>query len=97
MLDVYCGDLNVGLALLVLSIAVVLPAQLLLCFKAKSRVARLLPASAFAVLGVSFLGAAAALPGRDGLGYVILAIYAALMVLMCAVGWCIWWFANRKK
>ena len=43
MFDIWMGDIELTTAVLVFSIIVLLPIQLLLCFRIKSKVIRLLP------------------------------------------------------
>lgn len=73
-----------------LSIAVFLPIQLLLCFKAKRRMIRLLPVIILSVLTVFFLVMAVTATGWDGIGYIFLAIFISFMLLACGIGWGIW-------
>ena len=47
MFDIWMGDIELTTAVLVFSIIVLLPIQLLLCFRIKSKVIRLLPIPAF--------------------------------------------------
>lgn len=96
MFDIWSGDVNIGIILLICT-AAVLPLQLLLCFRVKSRAAQLSPLCVFALLAAAFLCFSWLLPGWDGVGYVIFAIYAALMALMCIIGWGIWAVIKRIR
>ncbi len=72
---------------LILSIAIILPCQLLLCFKIKSIILRLLPLIAFLILTVLFAVRMFTADGWDGLGYMFLAIFMAIMFAICGVCW----------
>ena len=74
-----------------------LPVQLLLCFKAKSKAIRLLPVMVLSIATIIFAVMSVAITGWDGLGYVFLAIFTGFMLLMCGMGWGIWWIVKRKK
>lgn len=87
MFDVWMGDIEVTTLVLHLSIAVFLPIQLLLCFKVKRKMLRLLPVIILSVLTAFFLIMAATATGWDGLGYIFLAIFTGLMLLACGIGW----------
>lgn len=87
MFDVWMGDIELTTFVLVFSFAVLLPLQLLLCFRVRSRVIRLLPAAVLAVLTIIFAVMAAASVGWDGLGYTFLAIFTGFMLLVCGAGW----------
>lgn len=96
VVDVWMGEVNFTVLVLVVSVAVLFPVQLLLCFKVRSLGLRLLPAVACAVLAVAMLVMAAATPGWDGIGYVFLATYGGFLLFACGVGWGIWALVNRQ-
>lgn len=97
MFDIWLGDINLTVLILVLSVVLVLPIQTLLCFKARSRTIRLLPVLIFFAFAVIFLILNLFTPGWNGLGYLILAIYAVFLMLMCGIGWGIWAIGNVIK
>ena len=90
MFDVWMGDIELTTAVLIFSIVVLLPIQLLLCFKVKSRAIRLLPVILLSIPTIIFTVMSVAITGWDGLGYIFLAIFTGFMLLMCGVGWGIW-------
>ena len=97
MFDVWVEDVELTSLTINLAIAVFLPIQLLLCFKAKKRIIRLLPVIVFAVLTIAFFIMAVVAQGWDGLGYLFFAIYTAITLFVCGVGWGIWWIVRRCK
>lgn len=84
------GDVELTTLVLVFSIVILFPVQLLLCFKVKSTAIRLLPVLILSIPTLMFFFLGMTTPGWDGLGYLFLAIFTGFMLLMCGVGWCIW-------
>ena len=98
MFDVYLGDIELTEVIIFLSILVVLPLQLFLCFKAKKQWIKLLPISTFIVLIAFFLCLANQNSiGWDGIGYLILAIFAGILLAASVVGWIIWFIIKLVK
>ena len=90
MFDVWMGDLEFTTVILLFSVVVLLPVQLLLCFKAKRIAIRLLPVIVLTILTIIFTVMSIAITGWKGLGYILLAIFTGFMLLMCGIGWGIW-------
>ncbi len=93
MFDVWLGigDINFTSLIIIVSIAVVLPLQILLCFKGKSVWVRLAPVIVFALAVVAlllygFLWS----DGWEGIGFLFFAIYAGDLLFVCGVGWLVW-------
>lgn len=97
MFDLTYGTIDFDLLLRISFIVVLLPIQLLLCFKVKSRLVRLLPILLLGSLGIVFLCLASTSSGWDTLGYLIFIIYVLYAIFICGIGWCIWWIIQRKK
>lgn len=97
MFDVWMGDVELTTLVLVFSLVVLLPVQLLLCFRVRSRKIRLLPVIVLAIPTIVFTLMSFAISGWDGLGYIFLAIFAGFMLLVCGVGWGIWAIAGLIK
>lgn len=100
MFDVWIDDFNPAVLVLIVSLFLILPVQLLLCFKAKRIWLRLLPVIVCGALTVLFLFMAfAVLSDWDGIGYLILAIYTTFMLTPCGLGWGIWalWHYLKKN
>ena len=90
MLDIWIGDINLTLSAATLALLVVLPVQLLLCFRCRSLAIRLGPVllSILSILLCLLLFSVS--KGLEGVVWLILGIYAAFFLLVCAVGWGIW-------
>ena len=96
MFDVWSGNTELTIIALV-SVAVILPVQLLLCFKIRKIVIRLLPVMVLSVLTAVLSLLAATTSGWDSLGYIVLAVFTGIMLLVCGGAWGIWAIAKRMK
>ena len=97
MFDVWAGDIELTVTVLIFSVVVFLPVQLLLCFKVKSRIIRLLPVIVLAVLTVFFVVKSVTNTDWEAFGNIFLAVYSGLMLLVCGVGWGIWAVSKVAK
>ena len=97
MFDVWIGDVELTSLTINLAIAVFLPIQLLLCFKVKKRIIRLLPVIVLALLTINFSVNAIVAQEWDGLGNLFFAIYTGIALFMCGIGWGIWWIVKWCK
>ena len=97
MFDVWSGNTELTIIALIVSMAVILPAQLLLCFKIRKIVIRLLPVMVLSVLTAVLSLLAAVSSGWDSLGYIVVAVFSGIMLLACGGAWGIWAIAKRMK
>ena len=97
MFDIWIGDINLTVLALIFSVVVILPVQLILCFKSKSMRTCFVPIIIFAILAMLSITMNLTTTGWDGLAYIFFAIYALFMIFMCGVGWGIWAVANYIK
>lgn len=99
MFDIWWGEVNLTVLVLVLSVLFLMPLQIWLCFKVKSLFVRLFPVGLLTVAGGWFLTLFYTIPGWDGLGYILFAVYAAFMIVACGVGWGMWalWRWRKKR
>ena len=97
MFDVWSGNGELTIIALIVSVAVILPVQLLLCFKIRKIVIRLLPVMVLSVLTAVLSLLAAVTPGWDSLGYIVLAVFTGIMLLACGGAWGIWAIAKHMK
>lgn len=97
MFDVWVGDVNIFAASMLLAAVAVLPIQLVLCFKVKSFVIRLIPAILFAIIGAALLIEAFTSGGWERIGYLLFAIYVGILLLACGIGWAIWGISQLFK
>ena len=97
MFDIWMGEIELTRFVLLFSLVLLLPAQLLLCFKVRSRVVRLLPVILLSVLTVLPAAVSVLAAGWDGLGYLFLSLFAGFMLFICGIGWGIWGLARLAK
>ena len=98
MIDFGIFEIKTEIFILILSV-LMLALQLLLCFKVKKLLLRLLPAILFAILTMAFFVLIFLSEGWDSVGFLLLAICSAALLLFCGIGWGIWAIlrkANRK-
>lgn len=96
MFNIWFGDIELTTLTIIISIGILLPVQLLLCFKVKNLAVRLTPIIILSVLLAVFIVLWLSTPGWGGLFYAFFAIFAGFMIFMCGIGWIIW-AAHRKK
>ncbi len=97
MFDIWFRGIELTTLTIIVSLVILLPVQLLLCFKVKSLAIRLTPVITLSVLTVLFIVLWLSTPGWDGLHYAFLAIFAGLMIFMCGIGWAVWAVADSLK
>ena len=97
MFDVYIGDVNLTLILIIFSILLILPCQLLLCFKAKKVLVRLIPSFIFIFSSALFIILSRTAMDWSALFYIICAVYSGILLLMCVVGWIIFGIIKAVK
>ena len=100
MFDVWIGDVNLAPFLWIFTLVIVLPIQLALCFKVKSKVVRLLPVIILSILTLCAAIASATRIDWSALFYLIFAVYFGIMLFACAIGWGIWAitvFVKKRK
>ena len=90
MFEIGIGDIELIKAVFVLSVVVLLLIQLLLCFKVKNKVIRLLPAILLSIFTIFFVAMASTATDWENLGYIFPIIFIGVMWLMCGIAWGIW-------
>lgn len=99
MFDVWLGDVELTEVIIYASILIMIPLQLLLCFKVKKLWVRLIPTVTLITAIILFMCMSTIAGGWDNIGYVILAIFAGILLAACALAWLIWfvWYLISKK
>lgn len=90
MFDVWIGDVELTTFVLIFSIVILLPFQLLLCFKVKSKAIRFLPVILLFTLTIFCIVMAIAATDWENLIYIFFGIFTGFMLFMCGIGWSIW-------
>ena len=81
MFDVWIGDVELTTLVIIVAIVAVLPIQLLLCFKIKNLLLRLLPSILFTIVIISFFAMIFSSQDWDSIGYAILAMLALVPIV----------------
>ena len=76
--------------LLIICLVVVFAIQLVLCFKVKFLIIKLLPILALFVATIAFIIIMLVTTGWDAIGYLLLALITGIGVLVCGFAWFIW-------
>ena len=72
------------------SVFVVLPIQLLLCFKVKPVFLRLLPSILLTGTTILLFAMMAASRDWDAIGYAVLGVFSGVLLIFSGIGWGIW-------
>lgn len=97
MFDFWIGKINLTALMLVVSVVIILPVQLLLCFKVRSRRLRCMPAVILLLAAAADVVMYIAASGWKRLIFRVGVMYMALMLFTCAAGWIIWAVVKRMR
>lgn len=90
MLDASIRDIDITTLIAVSSILIVFPVQLLLCFKAKKLLLRLLPSLLLTITTVFLFIMMRTTTDWDAVGYAILFIFSAVLLIFSGIAWSVW-------
>jgi len=71
--------------------------QIVLCSNVKSKVVRLIPVYAFSLLTLFFVILALLHTDWNKFGYFILAVFTAILLLICGIAWFVYWIIKCRK
>ena len=97
MFDIYFGEIELTEVIIYISILVMIPLQLLLCFKNKNITLKLSPIFILLFSIITLICMSQFAEGWDGLGYTILAIFAGILLFACIIAWAIWFIVKLIK
>lgn len=97
--DMWIRDIEVTTLIAITSVLVVLPIQLLLCFKVKPVFLRLLPSILLTGTTILLFAMMAASRDWDAIGYAVLGVFSGVLLIFSGIGWGIWAIVRcfRKK
>lgn len=97
--DMWIRDIEVTTLIAITSVLVVLPIQLLLCFKVKPIFLRLLPSMLLTGTTILLFAMMAASREWDAIGYAVLGVFSGVLLIFSGIGWGIWGLVAliRKK
>ena len=97
MVDLWARDTGIMLIITLPAVLVVLPMQLLLCFKARRRWVKRLPAILFAALTPALYAVALMVHDWSAFVYLILAVFSGVVLLFCGLAWGIYAIVTLVK
>ncbi len=71
--------------------------QLMLCFKVKRIIIKLLPIALLIVSTITFSICSASINGWDGWGYLFFALLSFGLIFVCGIGWGVWAFIKKRN
>lgn len=99
MLDFKIFEIRTDIFILIVSLSFFL-AQLLLCFKKLRLRIRLIPVFFWAGITGAFVILMPFFDGWDAVGFLLLAVWSAIVLLFCGLAWAVWAIVkkiNNKK
>lgn len=88
--DMWIRDVEITSLIAISSVLVVLPIQLLLCFKVKPVFLRLLPTILLTATTVFLFAMMTTSRDWDAIGYAVLGVLSGVMLIFSGIGWGIW-------
>ena len=97
--DIWIRDIEITSLIAISSVFVVLPIQLLLCFKVKPVFLRLLPSILLTATTILLFTMMTTSRDWDALGYAVLGVLSGVLLIFSGIGWGIWAIVRciRKK
>ena len=92
-------DIEITSLIAICSVFVVLPIQLLLCFRVKPVFLRLLPSILLTATTILLFTMMATSRDWDAIGYAVLGVFSGVLLIFSGIGWGIWGLVAliRKK
>ena len=88
--DVWIRDIEITTLIAVSSILMVLPIQLLLCFKVKKLFFRLLPSFVLTATTIFLFILMRITTDWDAIGYAILFVFSGVLLMFSGIAWGVW-------
>ena len=88
--DIWIRDIEITTLIAVSSILIVLPIQLLLCFKVKKLLLRLLPSLVLTATTVFLFIMMRTATDWNAIGYAILGVFSGVLLIFSGLAWGIW-------
>ena len=99
MFDIWIGEVDFTTLVAIAAVLFVFPLQLLLCFKVKKLLIRLLPPILLTVATIVFFSLMFVAKDWDAVAYAIFGAFSGALLIVCGIAWGIWAiiFGVRKK
>lgn len=88
--DVWIGNIEFTTFIAICSAFIVLPVQLLLCFKVKNTFIRLLPSILLTITTIILFCLMCSAEEWDAIGYALLGVFSGAMLIVAGIAWGIW-------
>ena len=88
--DVWIGNIEFTTFIAICSVLIVLPMQLLLCFKVKNTFIRLLPSILLTLTTIVLFCLMCSAEEWDAIGYALLGVFSGVMLTVAGIAWGIW-------
>ena len=88
--DIWIRDIEITTLIAVSSVLIVLPVQLLLCFKVKKLFLRLLPSFVLTATTIFLFIMMRITTDWDAIGYAILFVFSGVLLIFCGIAWGVW-------
>lgn len=88
--DVWIRDIEITTLIAISAVLIVLPIQLLLCFKVKKRLLRLLPSIVLTGTTIFLFVMMRTAKDWDAIGYAILGVFSGVLLVFSGLAWGIW-------
>ena len=90
MFDIWIGEVDSTTLFIIAAVLFVFPVQLLLCFKAKKILVKLLPPIFLTVAAIIFFAMAFVAQDWDAIGYFIFSALSGALLIVCGIAWGVW-------
>ena len=97
MFDLWARDTAIVALIAAFAILIVLPVQLILCFRAKKLLIKLLPAILLAVTAITFYIMAITAKDWSGFAYMIVTVFFGVLLIFSGIAWGIWAIVRLVK
>ncbi len=90
MSELYVSDINLADVIMFLIIPLSFIVQLILCFRVKHIAVKIIPTALFTLTTLALFIAVFAAQGWEAIGYLILAVWSAIILAACLIPWAIY-------
>ena len=100
MFDIWIGEVEISSLIIIAAVVLVLPLQLLLCFKVKNLLTRLMPSMLLTATTILLFAMVPTTQDWDAIGYAMLGVLSGVLLFFSGLGWAIWaivCFVQKRK
>lgn len=97
MFDVWIGKTNLTLIMVYFSVFAMLPFQIFLCLRIKSKFIKIMPTIFLGFLIIYFIIKSYTSLDWNAVGYFMFAIYTLALLVMCGLGWLVAYIIRKYR